>query len=104
MELDPCLDSITPDAAPYLVGPHPSEVGESVCCDAIAHIGTSIAKAQGLVGKDVRVKAGVVATYWSNAEVEKRIISEVETEMLTADGELRLVAHVQRRKAYERKG
>ena len=56
------------------------------------------------VGKDVCVKAGVVATYWSNAEVEKRIISEVETEMLTADGELRLVAHVQRRKARANRG
>ena len=100
VELDPCLDSITPDAAPYLVGPHASEVGEAVCCDELGRIGKSIAKAQGLVAASVRVKAGVAGTYWSTPEVEKRKLSELKIETLTAAGELKLVAHYERCSPY----
>ena len=100
VELDPCLDSITPDAAPYLVGPHPSEVGEAVCCDELGRIGKSIAKAQGLVAASVRMKAGVAGTYWSTPEVEKRKLSELKSETLTAAGELKLVAHYERCSPY----
>ena len=100
VELDPCLDSITPDAAPYLVGPHASEVGEAVCCDELGRIGKSIAKAQGLVAASVRMKAGVAGTYWSTPEVEKRKLSELKSETLTAAGELKLVAHYERCSPY----
>ena len=63
-------------------------------------IGTSIAKAQGLVAASVCVKAGVAGTYWSTPEVEKRKLSELKSETLTAAGELKLVAHYERCSPY----
>ena len=61
-------------AAPYLVGPHASEVVEAVCCDEIQRIGTSIAEAQGLAAASVRVKAGVAGTYWRPAVQPNRTV------------------------------
>ena len=99
--LDPVLDHLTPDAAPYLMGPHPSDVGENMACEAMGRTGLACAIHNNLVSKGV-LKPGVSPhIFYSNAAVAKRTLRDLYVRVLRQnDGALVSVQHTELRAAF----
>ena len=90
--LDPALDDLTPDAAPYLACAQASSQGDSILCEGLARGGLSAARSQGLVASDSNVKAGITKdVYYANAS--ERDLDYVEVETLQDDGTIALCMH-----------
>ena len=105
--LDPVLDVMTPDAAPFIVGPHPAEIGEMTSCDGVMRTGYAVAYAEGRVeapteGQRVKPpKNGVdPMTYLMPASVEERDMSRLVRDALLPDGSLVALRHCDRSDEY----
>ena len=97
--LDPTLDELTPDAAPYLACALASSQGDSILCEGLARGGLSAARSQGLVSSDKNVKAGITKdVYYANAR--ERDLDYVEVETLQDEGTIALCMHRDLRAAF----
>ena len=89
------------DAAPYVVGPHASTIGERCPCETLARAALAHASQRGSI-EGCKFKSGVcIPLYYSEEKVRERQLHGVLCERRQADGSLTRETHGSLRAAYE---